>query len=58
MITKGQQYRYIARRGKLTDRCGQTVTALRCHRVQILVRFPDGHQAHVRSGSLKEIKPH
>jgi len=57
MIVKGRQYRYTARRGKLTHRHGQTVTVLNCLATQIVVRFPDGHLAYVQARHLKEIKP-
>ncbi|GAH97011.1 unnamed protein product, partial [marine sediment metagenome] len=55
MITVGHQYRYIAWRGKLADRCNQTVTVLLSQRTQVLVRFPDGHQAHTHRRFLREL---
>ena len=55
MITEGRQYRYIAWHGKLRDRCNQIVTVLRCQGHQILVRFPDGHQAHTQPRFLRKV---
>jgi len=57
MIVEGRQYRYTARRGKLTHRHGQTVTVLHCQATQVVVRFPDGHQAHVEHRFLEPLKP-
>jgi len=57
MIIKHHQYRYTARRGKLADRSGQTVTVRNCFATQIVVQFPDGHLAYVQARHLKEIKP-
>ncbi|MBA7690791.1 hypothetical protein ES703_99323 [subsurface metagenome] len=56
MIIEGHQYRYTARRGKLTWRYGQTATVLHCQATQIVVRFPDGYQAHVEARFLQPIK--
>lgn len=57
MIIEGRQYRYTARRGKLTWRYGQTVTVLHRQATQIVVRFPDGYQAHVEARFLQNINP-
>jgi len=57
MITKGHQYLYTARRGKLTDRYGHTVTVLSIQKWQVRVRFPDGTVSHIEPRFLKEI-PH
>lgn len=56
MITEGRQYRYIARRGKLASRYDQIVTVLHCQATQIVVAFPDGHQAHVEARFLQPLK--
>lgn len=55
MITAGRQYRYIAYVGKLASRCNQIVTVIKCQRTQILVRFPDGHQAHTQRRFLRQL---
>jgi len=56
MIIEGRQYRYTARRGKLAWRTGQVVTVLRSQATQVVVRFPDGHQAHVEHRFLEPLK--
>ncbi|MBA7558223.1 hypothetical protein ES705_51018 [subsurface metagenome] len=55
MITVGHQYRYLAWQGKLRDRCNQIVTVLRCQGHEILVRFPDGHQARTQRRFLRKV---